>query len=57
MKNTPSAQQPSLPGTPVMTVELRSQELFRDRREILIEHANEIYRLRLTSNNKLILTK
>ncbi len=57
MKNTPSARQPSLPGTPVMTVELRSQELFRDRREILIEHANEIYRLRLTSNNKLILTK
>lgn len=34
-----------------------SQELFGDRQEIIILHAGEEYRLRITSNGKLILTK
>jgi hemin uptake protein HemP len=34
-----------------------SRELFQTEREIIIAHGEEIYRLRLTSQNKLILTK
>ena len=36
---------------------LDSRELFRDTREIIIAHGEETYRLRLTAQNKLILTK
>lgn len=36
---------------------LNAGELFAAAREIAIEHGNEIYRLRLTAQNKLILTK
>ncbi len=36
---------------------VRSEELFRGTRELLIEHAGEVYRLRLTRNGKLILHK
>jgi hemin uptake protein HemP len=32
-------------------------ELIGDARELVIEHAGEEYRLRITSNGKLILTK
>ena len=42
----------------VMTAsQLESRDLFVDAREILIRHGNDTYRLRLTSQNKLILTK
>lgn len=34
-----------------------SRELFSTEREIIIAHGAETYRLRLTSQNKLILTK
>lgn len=34
-----------------------ARELFQATREILIAHGDELYRLRLTSQNKLILTK
>jgi len=34
-----------------------SRELFTAEREIIIAHGEENYRLRLTSQNKLILTK
>ncbi len=34
-----------------------SDELFGSQNEIVIEHNNEEYRLRITSNDKLILTK
>ncbi len=34
-----------------------SKELFSAAREVTIAHGEEIYRLRLTSQNKLILTK
>jgi hemin uptake protein HemP len=33
-----------------------SQSLFRGRREVLIEHGEREYRLRITGNGKLILT-
>lgn len=36
---------------------LDSRELFAAEREIIIVHGEEHYRLRLTSQNKLILTK
>jgi hemin uptake protein HemP len=34
-----------------------SRNLFAAEREIIIAHGEEVYRLRLTSQNKLILTK
>ncbi|KZD06402.1 hemin uptake protein HemP [Oceanibaculum pacificum] len=50
-----------LPSTPLQTLPalptLQSSELFKAGREILIEHAQEYYRLRLTRKGKLILTK
>jgi hemin uptake protein HemP len=36
---------------------LDSRELFASEREIIIAHGEDNYRLRLTSQNKLILTK
>jgi hemin uptake protein HemP len=36
---------------------LESKELFADQRELLISHGDDTYRLRLTFQNKLILTK
>jgi hemin uptake protein HemP len=36
---------------------LNSEELFSGQREVLIAHGQEIYRLRLTRSNKLILHK
>jgi hemin uptake protein HemP len=37
--------------------EFDSAELLRGEKEILIRHAGEVYRLRLTRNDKLILQK
>ena len=37
--------------------QIRSEELFSGQREVLIEHAGELYLLRHTSKGKLILTK
>lgn len=34
-----------------------SRQLFGERRELVIEHAGFLYRLRITQNNRLILTK
>lgn len=36
---------------------IRSETLLGGRRELLIAHCDEVYRLRLTRNGKLILTK
>jgi hemin uptake protein HemP len=36
---------------------ISSAALFRDRREIVIRHGDEEYRLRITKANKLLLTK
>jgi hemin uptake protein HemP len=37
--------------------QLNSQDLFVGTREVTISHGEELYRLRLTAQNKLILTK
>jgi hemin uptake protein HemP len=36
---------------------LDSRDLFIGTREVIIHHGDDVYRLRLTSRNKLILTK
>jgi hemin uptake protein HemP len=41
-------------GVPVQS---RSEDLLQGRRELVIRHGDEQYRLRLTRMNKLILTK
>jgi hemin uptake protein HemP len=43
----------SLPAGEVLS----SEDLLNGRREILISHGDRVYRLRHTSNDKLILTK
>ena len=52
----PPLSQP-VPPSQVMTDRLSSEALLRGRREVEIEHAGQVYRLRLTSLGKLILTK
>jgi len=44
-------------ATPPLRQRLHSAELFGTAREVVIEHAGEEYRLRLTRQGKLILTK
>ncbi len=41
----------------VRNAEIDSQELFQSERQLLIRHGAVVYRLRVTSQNKLILTK
>lgn len=49
---------PDRPGAvPAALPVLRSEDLFIGTREVTIQHGSEAYRLRLTSNEKLILTK
>jgi len=43
-------------ATPALRQRLHSTELFSTGREVVIEHAGEEYRLRLTRQGKLILT-
>ena len=56
MKTPPSAGKLSPPKEPVER-RYDSQALFCGRQEILIEHAGHAYRLRITRQDKLILTK
>ncbi len=42
---------------PATTRAVTSEDLFQGQREVLIVHAGETYRLRLTRNGKLILNK
>ncbi len=44
-------------ATTTDTIELDSMQLLNGQRELCIRHGNEIYRLRHTRNDKLILTK
>jgi hemin uptake protein HemP len=48
-----TAMPPTLPGQP----SIESNKLLRGTREVLIRHGGEVYRLRHTRNDKLILTK
>ena len=53
------AENPAIAARSVVVIGNRidSRELFSTEREIIIVHGDEAYRLRLTSQNKLILTK
>jgi hemin uptake protein HemP len=52
-RETNAKEMGKLPAAHVISAE----QLFRGHREVLIEHAGERYRLRLTRRNKLILQK
>jgi hemin uptake protein HemP len=62
-KNRPNdTDEPASTNGPRRAIELLnnridSRALFADTREIVIAHGDEAYRLRLTAQNKLILTK
>lgn len=66
MKSVSSlSSQPVSPAVPskvaaeavALNEQIHSRELFGSARELMIEHAGCVYRLRITQNNKLILTK
>jgi hemin uptake protein HemP len=48
---------PNAGSIPVTDNRINSRDLFASSRELLISHGDETYRLRLTAQNKLILTK
>lgn len=52
----PDASAPLQKALPNTVVRISSEDLFRQGREIEIEHYGKIYRLRVTQLNKLILT-
>jgi len=57
-KNTPHLPTTSSAKIPATdTASISSRALFQGRQEICIEHADQIYRLRITRQGKLILTK
>lgn len=45
------------PGVPAQAKHIQVEELMGTEREVIIIHQGDEYRLRMTSNNKLILTK
>ena len=49
----PNPRMPKEGSTPP----IRSRELFGTGRQLVIEHSGYLYQLRITQNNKLILTK
>jgi hemin uptake protein HemP len=53
----PASPSPDRPASPSAARRWRSSELFGSTHEIEIEHGQSVYRLRLTSLGKLILTK
>lgn len=56
-KNSPSIQRAEAEAeAPLSAERVMSQQLFGERRELIIEHNGRDYRLRLTQNGKLILT-
>lgn len=54
---TPPVAAVASPALPLNAGLLDSDELLRGGREVLIRHGGEVYRLRHTRNDKLILTK
>ncbi len=56
-KQAASATPPDPGASAGVVAILPSQQLLRGRREVVIRHAGEDYRLRITRLNKLILTK
>ncbi|HVY21114.1 MAG TPA: hemin uptake protein HemP [Bauldia sp.] len=55
--NEPAVRPEEIRVVRVEKGEIDSRELFQSERELLIRHDGSLYRLRLTSLNKLILTK
>jgi hemin uptake protein HemP len=55
--NEPAEEAQEIRAVRVQGGEIDSRELFQSERELLIRHEGSLYRLRLTSLNKLILTK
>lgn len=51
------AEEPGHAGKSDTVKQMQVHELMGNDREVIIVHQGEEYRLRLTSNNKLILTK
>jgi len=47
----------NLPNSDELHLKIDTTELFKPKNEIIIIHRGEDYRLRITSNDKLILTK
>lgn len=56
-ENSAAATTPSGRNIAVIGDRIDSRDLFAGAREIIIGHGSEAYRLRLTAQNKLILTK
>ena len=56
-KRPATATGPAPAGEADVPAQSRSEDLLQGRRELLIRHGDEQYRLRLTRMNKLILTK
>ena len=52
-QRTVPAAEPQRPAA----ASLDTRELFGTRRELTIQHGDDVYRLRITRNSKLILTK
>lgn len=54
-----ATKSPKLPfSAPISApILITAESLFHRSREVLIEHAGQAYRLRITTQNKLILTK
>lgn len=59
MIRAPEGRDNKAPEEPPQKVvrKLSSADLFKNEREIVIQHAGDDYKLRITSKNKLILTK
>lgn len=53
----PDHDHPHPPGAGNDTLRLHSTDLFRGQRRVIIEHRGEQYCLRLTRNQRMILTK
>lgn len=54
---TLSLRERPLPRVVPVEETISSEALLKGRREVLIQHGDRVYRLRHTSNDKLILTK
>ena len=53
----PEETDPAQRAIPVSSHRIDSRDLFAGTREVIIQHGADAYRLRLTAQNKLILTK
>ena len=57
MKKNKKIEGQAMTGQAKKRIPINSEMLFKDDKELLIEHEGQQYRLRITRQNKLILTK